>query len=88
MDRLDDMIAFVRVAESESFTAAAERLGLSKSAVSRRMAELEDRLGVRLINRTTRRLGLTEVGQAFYERCQRRIAATREGEWMSSGTAA
>lgn len=88
MDRLDDMIAFVRVAESESFTAAAERLGLSKSAVSRRMAELEDRLGVRLINRTTRRLGLTEVGQAFYERCQRIIADIEDAECSASRIAA
>lgn len=88
MDRLEDMIAFVRVAESQSFTAAAERLGLSKSAVSRRMAELEDRLGVRLINRTTRRLGLTEVGQTFYERCQRIIADIEDAECSATRVAA
>ena len=63
MDRLDDMIAFIRVVESRSFTAAAERLSLSKSVVSRRLTELENRLGTRLLNRTTRSLSLTPAGQ-------------------------
>ncbi|MBI1208039.1 MAG: LysR family transcriptional regulator [Azospirillum sp.] len=69
MSRFDDMIAFLRVVEAGSFTGAAERLGISKSAVSRRMTELEDRLGTRLLNRTTRRLSVTEAGRAFYQRC-------------------
>lgn len=51
MDRLDDMCVFIRVVDARSFTLAAERLGLSKSAVSRRMADLENRLGARLLNR-------------------------------------
>lgn len=80
MDRLDDMIAFIRVVEARSFTAAAGRLGLSKSVVSRRITELENRLGARLLNRTTRRLSLTEVGQAFYERCVRIVAEVEEAE--------
>lgn len=80
MDRLDDMLAFIKVVDARSFTAAAARLGLSKSVVSRRLAELEDRLGARLLNRTTRKLSLTEVGQAFYERCTRIIADLEEAE--------
>ena len=80
MDRLDDMVAFLRVVDAHSFTLAAERLGVSKSAVSRRMTELENRLGARLLNRTTRRLSLTEVGQAFYERCTRIVADVEEAE--------
>ena len=80
MDRLDDMLAFIRVVDTRSFTAAAEKLGLSKSAVSRRMTDLENRLGARLLNRTTRSLSVTEVGQAFYERCSRIVADVEEAE--------
>jgi DNA-binding transcriptional LysR family regulator len=80
MDRLDDMLAFIRVVDTRSFTAAAEKLGLSKSAVSRRMTDLENRLGARLLNRTTRSLSITEVGQAFYERCSRIVADVEEAE--------
>lgn len=80
MDRLDDMLAFIKVVDTGSFTAAADRLGLSKSVVSRRVAELEDRLGARLLNRTTRRLSLTEVGSAFHERCARILADLDEAE--------
>lgn len=80
MDKLDDMMAFIKVVEARSFTAAGARLGLSKSVVSRRIAELEDRLGARLLNRTTRKLSLTEIGQAFYERCARIVADVEEAE--------
>lgn len=80
MDKLDDMMAFIKVVEARSFTAAGARLGLSKSVVSRRIAELEDRLGARLLNRTTRKLSLTEIGQAFYERCARIVADVDEAE--------
>jgi DNA-binding transcriptional LysR family regulator len=80
MDKLGDMAAFVRVVEARTFTQAAERLGWSKSVVSRRIAELEERLGVRLLNRSTRRLSLTEPGQAFYERCARILADVDETE--------
>ncbi len=74
------MHAFIKVVDTRSFTAAAERLNLSKSVVSRRIAELENRLGARLLNRTTRKLSLTEVGQAFYERCTRILADLDEAE--------
>ena len=61
------MEAFVRVVEAGSISKAAEQLGMAKSGVSRRLAELESRLGVRLMNRTTRRSSLTEAGQSYYE---------------------
>lgn len=80
MDRLDDMLAFIKVVDTRSFTAAAERLNLSKSVISRRISELENRLGARLLNRTTRKLSLTEVGQAFYDRCTRILADLDEAE--------
>jgi DNA-binding transcriptional LysR family regulator len=80
MDRLDDMLAFLRVVDTRSFTGAADKLGVSKSAVSRRMTDLENRLGARLLNRTTRSLSVTEVGQAFYERCSRIVADVEEAE--------
>ena len=68
---LNEIVVFARVVETRSFTAAAQQLGLPKSTVSRKIAQLEERLGVRLLQRTTRKLNLTEVGQAYYERCQR-----------------
>lgn len=71
---------FVRIAETGSFSAAARDLGLSKSVVSKKLAALEDRLGGRLINRTTRRLSLTEVGIVFLERAQRILAELEEAE--------
>ncbi|MDY0045827.1 MAG: LysR substrate-binding domain-containing protein [Thauera propionica] len=63
----NDLLIFARVAEGGSFTAAAERLGLPKSTVSRRISQLEERLGERLMLRTTRRLTLTEFGEALLE---------------------
>lgn len=71
LDRFSEMAVFATVVEQRSFTAAARALGVSKSAVSKQIARLEDRLGARLLNRTTRKLSLTEVGVAFYERCAR-----------------
>ena len=68
---LNEIVVFARVVETKSFTAAAQQLGLPKSTVSRKISQLEERLGVRLLQRTTRKLNLTEVGQAYYERCQR-----------------
>jgi DNA-binding transcriptional LysR family regulator len=72
------MEAFVRVADSRSFSEAARRLRLSKSVVSRQVAALETQLGARLFHRTTRSLSLTEVGQAYYERCSRILAEIEE----------
>jgi DNA-binding transcriptional LysR family regulator len=68
---LNEIVVFAKVVETRSFTAAAQQLGLPKSTVSRKVAQLEERLGVRLLQRTTRKLNLTEVGQAYYERCAR-----------------
>ena len=80
MDSLSGMTVFTKVAERESFTGAAEDLKLSKSAVSKQIARLEDRLGVQLIHRTTRRLHLTEVGRAFYERAKRVVEEAEAAE--------
>ena len=66
MDTVSAMITFARVVETNSFSEAARRLGLSKSAVSKQIARLEDKLGARLLNRTTRRISPTEVGAALF----------------------
>jgi DNA-binding transcriptional LysR family regulator len=70
--------AFLRVVEAESFTAAAESLGLPKSSVSRSVARLEEDLGVRLLQRTTRRLHLTDAGSAFYQKARGALCALEE----------
>lgn len=77
---LDDALVFTRVVECHSFTSAALTLNMQKSTVSRRIAQLESRLGVRLLNRTTRKLRLTEVGQAYYERCRQIMQEFAEAE--------
>jgi DNA-binding transcriptional LysR family regulator len=68
-DRLNGMRVFAQVVESKSFTAAAKRLGMSKSLASRHVSTLEDSLSVKLLNRSTRKLSLTEAGAIFYEHC-------------------
>lgn len=78
MENLTDIAVFVQVVDSGSFTAAAERLELSKSVVSKYVTRLEIRLGARLLNRTTRRLSLTEVGRVFYTRSQRGLQELEE----------
>ncbi|MCB1436539.1 MAG: LysR family transcriptional regulator [Rhodobiaceae bacterium] len=70
MDRIDAMQVFVSVVESGSFTAAADRLGISKALASKQIAGLEKRLGARLLNRTTRSLALTEIGRSYLAACQ------------------
>jgi len=80
MDRLTDIESFVAVVEAGSFSAAAERLGAAKSAVSRRVSALEARLGVKLLNRTTRTLNLTDNGRAYFERAGRILADLAEAE--------
>jgi len=80
MDRLEDLRLFTMVAEGKSFTKAADRLGLSKSAASRRIGELEARLGARLFNRTTRHISLTQVGEGFYARVVQALEALEEAE--------
>lgn len=80
MDRLSTLEVFVAVAERGSFSKAAEDLGLSNSAVSKQVAALEDRLGARLLNRTTRRVSLTDVGQAYWERARGVLADLEEAD--------
>jgi DNA-binding transcriptional LysR family regulator len=80
MEHLTGMAVFAKVAETKSFSAAAERLGLSKSAVSKHITRLERALKARLLNRTTRRLSLTEVGATFYEHCARMLAEAEAAE--------
>jgi DNA-binding transcriptional LysR family regulator len=74
MDKFADIEALVAVVESGSFIAAGERLGVAKSMVSRRISQLESRLGSRLLHRTTRRLSLTEAGRNFYQRAVQILA--------------
>lgn len=81
-DRLNGVSVFVEAVEANSFSAAAQRLNLSRSAVGKTIARLEDRLGARLFHRTTRSQTLTEDGQAFYERCLRALEELRAGEAM------
>ena len=80
MDRFEDLQTFVAVVEAGSFTAAAERLDTAKSAVSRRVSGLEERLGVQLLRRTTRRMNLTDSGRSFYEHSARILADLEEAE--------
>jgi LysR family transcriptional regulator for bpeEF and oprC len=80
MDRIDLFRVYARVVEAASFTRAADRLGIPRSSVSAAIQELESRLGVRLLNRTTRRVSPTLDGTAFYERCLRVVADVEEAE--------
>ena len=80
MDRFHAIAAFVKVVEAGSFARAAEKLGVSVSSVSRHVSELEAHLDARLLNRTTRRLSLTEIGRAFHERCVVLLADLEEAE--------
>lgn len=84
MDRFEEMQTFVRVVDAGSLSAAADRLDIAKSAVSRRLAELESRLGVQLLNRTTRRLNLTDSGRQYYQQCVRLLAELDEAERLVS----
>jgi DNA-binding transcriptional LysR family regulator len=79
-DRLDGIVAFVRAAEAHSFVGAAERLGISASAVGKAVARLERSLGVRLFHRSTRKIALTEEGRHFFERCQYILAELDEAK--------
>ncbi|RKH48186.1 LysR family transcriptional regulator [Corallococcus sicarius] len=75
---LDDMLLFAEVVTTGGITSAAERLGLRKSTVSRRLSALEERLGIRLLERNTRRLRLTEAGREYHAQCARLVADARE----------
>jgi DNA-binding transcriptional LysR family regulator len=84
LGQFEDMQVFVRVVEAGGISPAAEQLGIAKSAVSRRISELEKRLGSTLINRTTRRSNLTDIGQQFYERALRLIDDVAELNSLAS----
>jgi DNA-binding transcriptional LysR family regulator len=85
MDRLEAMSAFVAVAEAGGFSAAARRLGTPLTTVSRKVAELEDHLRVRLLTRTTRKVMLTDTGQEFFQRCRRLLDELDESERLAAG---
>jgi DNA-binding transcriptional LysR family regulator len=87
-DDILGMVFFARVVEAKSFSAAARSLGLSKSAVSARVARLESNLGLRLLHRTTRRLALTADGVRFYERCARLVAEADQVVEAAAGASA
>ncbi len=80
MDKFQEMASFVAVVEAGSFVGAADAAGLSKAAVSRHVADLEQRLGARLLQRTTRRMSLTGDGQLFFARAKEMLAAVDEAE--------
>lgn len=80
MNKLQAIKAFTHVAERRGFTAAAKKLGMSASAVTKSIARLEDELGTQLFNRTTRRIALTDSGQEFYERCVRILTELEDAE--------
>jgi DNA-binding transcriptional LysR family regulator len=80
MDKFQEMQAFATVVDHGSFVKAADALAMSKAAVSRYVGELEARLGVRLLHRTTRRLSMTEEGQVFHARCKELLSGLNEAE--------
>lgn len=82
MSQLEDMRIFAETVEAQSFTAAANRLGLSKQFVSKRIAALEKRLGARLLLRSTRQLRVTDLGLAYHERAQRILLDVDAAEQM------
>jgi len=80
MDRLGEMQAFIAVVDQGGFTGAADRLGISKSAVSKHVSALEARLGARLLNRTTRRVSPTEIGLQYYDRARAVLDTAEEAD--------
>ncbi len=80
MDRLTSLTAFVRVVDTGGFSAAGRRLNMSTTMVSNHVQALEDRLGARLLNRTTRKVSLTEVGRAYYDRCIQILADIEQAD--------
>src|SRR6202012_5773688 len=80
MDRLTSLTAFVRVVDSGGVSAAGRRLNMATTMVSNHVQALEDRLGVRLLNRTTRKVSLTEVGKAYYDRATQILADLEQAD--------
>jgi DNA-binding transcriptional LysR family regulator len=77
---LNEIVVFARVVQSGSFTTAATQLGIPKSTVSRKVSELEERLNARLLQRTTRKLSLTDIGRTYYEYCARIVGEIEDAE--------
>ncbi|MEK7493110.1 MAG: LysR family transcriptional regulator, partial [Pseudomonadota bacterium] len=86
MDRIDAMRVFTRIVERRSFTAAAKDLDLPRSSVTDAVKQLESRLGVRLLQRTTRHVSPTLDGEAYFQRCLRLLADFEEAEAAFAGT--
>lgn len=84
MDKLNSMTIFAEVVKQSGFTAAAEKIGLSRAQLSKSVMQLEAHLGTRLLNRTTRRISLTETGRIYYERCQTILNDIDELECLAS----
>ncbi len=85
MDRFDAMSVFVAVTKEGSFSAAARKLGTPLATVSRKVSDLESHLGVKLLNRTTRRLDLTETGRSFLSSCESILEKVEEAEKIATG---
>lgn len=85
MDRFTSMSVFVTVVDQGNFSAAAEHLQLSRASTSKHIAALENCLGGRLLNRTTRRISLTEAGQAYYEHCKQILEDVAQAECVVTG---
>ena len=84
MNKFEELEAFVAVVDRHSFSAAADRLGVAKSILSRRVSDLEKRLGVQLMQRTTRKLSLTDTGRHFYQRAVNLLSDLNDAEEMVS----
>jgi len=84
MDKLHNMTIFVEVVNAQSFTAAADKIGLSRAQISKSVMQLEKHLNSRLLNRTTRRISLTEIGRLYYERCKIILSDVEEIEEIAS----
>ena len=80
MQDLNDLALYAAVVRHKGFTAAANALSLPKSKISKRVAALEEQLGVRLIERSTRKLSITDIGQSFYERCEAVLSGVEAAE--------
>src|ERR1700704_2413384 len=80
MDRLTSLTAFVRVVDTGGFSPAGRKLNMSTTMVSNHIQALEERLGARLLNRTTRKVSLTEVGKAYYDRCIQILAGIEQAD--------
>ena len=85
MDRIDGFRMFIRVVEAGSFSKAARDLGVTQPTVTRQVAALESRLGARLLNRNTRRLSVTELGQLYYEKSKVLLDTYEETENLAPG---